>query len=88
MGLDTVELVYAVEEAFGVEFADEDLSAATTVGDLFDLLLAALTESQGHGPLDRENIWRNYKRIVVEQLGVPSESVTLSASFVNDLRVD
>ncbi|MGH3440811.1 MAG: acyl carrier protein [Nitriliruptorales bacterium] len=36
--LDLVELVEAMEEAFGIRIADEDLVDVTTVGEAFALL--------------------------------------------------
>lgn len=36
--LDTVELAMAIEEAFDVEIADEDMDKVSTVGDLENLL--------------------------------------------------
>lgn len=38
MGLDIVELVMALEEQFGVELKDEELVAATTPGEIIDII--------------------------------------------------
>jgi acyl carrier protein len=42
MGLDTVELVMEVEEAFGITIPDEDAEKIQTIGDLYRYLLAKL----------------------------------------------
>ena len=40
--LDTVELVMALEEEFGVEVPEEDLEGVETVGQAFDLVVGKL----------------------------------------------
>jgi acyl carrier protein len=40
MGLDSVELVLEVEDAFGLSIPDEDADSLTTVGMLYDYVLA------------------------------------------------
>jgi len=44
--LDTVELVMAFEEEFGVEIPDEDAEKLTTVGSAIDYLEKKLVEKQ------------------------------------------
>ncbi|MBU6455318.1 MAG: hypothetical protein KGS72_26340 [Cyanobacteria bacterium REEB67] len=38
MGLDSVELVLAIEEEFGIEIADVDAGQIFTVGQMYDYL--------------------------------------------------
>lgn len=42
MGLDSVELVLAIEEAFDITITDEEASGIRTVGDMLDLLVSKL----------------------------------------------
>ena len=42
MGMDSVELVMAIEEEFGVDFASDDLAEIFTVGQTYDFLRKAL----------------------------------------------
>ena len=41
--LDTVELVMALEDEFGLDFPDEDAEKMTTVGKAIDYILAHLS---------------------------------------------
>lgn len=44
--LDTVELVMAFEEEFGIEIPDEDAEKLTTVGRSYDYLKQKLSEAK------------------------------------------
>ena len=44
--LDTVELVMALEDEFGLDFPDEDAEKMTTVGKTIDYILAHLTQEE------------------------------------------
>lgn len=83
MGLDLVEMVFRIEHDFDVALADEELAQATTVGALHDLLLAKLHVSPSAPRA--EAIWRQLQAIVVQELGVPPESVTPAARFYGGL---
>src|SRR6266513_6221453 len=43
MGLDSVELVMAIEEKFGVSIPDEEAQDILTVGDMFQCVISKLT---------------------------------------------
>lgn len=47
--LDDVELVQDIEQAFGIQLPDGELSRCETVGDLFDLVVRRLPEEFGTG---------------------------------------
>lgn len=86
MGMESVELVMAVEEAFGIAISDQDASTATTAGDLRDLILRALW-NQGI-QTDADQVWLKLKDIIVDQLGVSTHQVTPEVDFIRDLGVD
>ncbi len=44
--LDTVELTFALEDAFGIEIPDKDCARLHTVGSVIDYLSARLTPKQ------------------------------------------
>ncbi len=86
MGLDSVQLILAVEEEFGIRVRDEKASEMMTVGDLF---AHVLSQGQNDGKtLDPEIAWTRYVSVVVEQLGVRESAVVPEAEFVGDLRMD
>nr|WP_038160423.1 hypothetical protein [Verrucomicrobium sp. BvORR106] len=86
MGMESVELVMAVEEAFGIAISDQDASTAKTAGDLRDLVLRALRD-QGI-QTDADQVWLKLKDIIVDQLGVSPHQVTPETDFIRDLGVD
>jgi len=83
MGLQTVELIMAVEEAFAVEFSDAIAEKLSTVEDIHGTIVELL-RTRGLNP-DPAEVWEKLKPIVVEQLGVRPEEVFPSARIVEDL---
>ena len=86
MGLDTLELVIAIEEEFNLQISDADAERLGLLGDLHDYVVRALKQ-RGETP-DETEVWERLKKIVVAQLGVRPERVTKSAHIVNDLGAD
>jgi acyl carrier protein len=86
MGLDTVELVMAVEEEFGIEIPNKVATRLISVGAMQDYIMQAL-QSRGASANEAE-VWKRLQSIVVFQLGVRPEEVTREAEFVRDLKAD
>ena len=86
MGLDTVELVMAFEENFGIEISNEAAEAMITVRDVRDFIAAEYQRQ--HRSVDPEAIFEKIRDITVAHLNVRPEIVTLDASFVEDLGAD
>lgn len=86
MGLDTVELIVTLEDAFDVVIPDADASRLAVLGDMHAYLVQAL-RLQGDAP-DQNEVWEKLRTIVVEQLGVEPEQVIPSAHLVFDLKAD
>lgn len=86
MGLDTVDLILAIEAEFGIEIPDADASKLAVLGDMHDYVVRALRQ---RGDLsDEERVWQRLSAVVVEQLGVRPDEVTRTADIVKDLRAD
>jgi acyl carrier protein len=86
MGLDTVELVMAVEEAFELEIPDAAAEKMLTVGDMHAFLVSEISRLGRKG--DSELIFDQMRAIIVRQLGVRPDEVIPSARFVKDLHAD
>jgi len=84
MGLDTVELVMAIEDEFDFQIPNEDASRLESVGDM----LLYIVEKQHIEQEKEDEIWNRLKNIVISQLGVKPEQVTRDARFVKDLGAD
>ncbi|MCP5143266.1 MAG: hypothetical protein H6978_00415 [Gammaproteobacteria bacterium] len=90
MGLDSVELVLAIEEFFDIEIPDDIASEMRTPGDIYDYLIVAI-EKKRFAKTPRvasEVIWTQLVGIIVNQLGVEPDLVTKHTDFVRDLRID
>ena len=87
MGLDTVELVMAIEEGFGLEIPDDKAAKIFTVGDMHAYLVSELRR-HGRPDLDEEGTFAKMRDIICHQTGIKPDEVVPSASFVKDLRLD
>ncbi len=89
MGLESVELVMAFEEEFGVEIPDDEAERIITVGDARDFIVGKLRErAEDPEAVDPEEVWSRIKAIVVDHIGVRPEKVVPEAAFIDDLGVD
>ena len=87
MGLDTVELLMAIEEGFGLEIPNEAAEKLTTVGDMHAYLVLELARL-GRPDRDEVRVYEKMRDIVCAQAGVRPSEVVPTASFVDDLRMD
>ena len=89
MGLDTVDLLWTVEETFSIKISDAAASRMRTVGDLNQFIaeqIAARASRPGHPVIPEPSLtWERLVPIVVEELGVRPEQVTPGAEWARDL---
>ncbi len=75
MGLDTVELVMAIEQEFGIEIPDPDAERMITVGDVYEYLKTRLKSEPVEGCL-RQRIFYKLRRAVIENYNLPREALS------------
>ena len=89
MGLESVEVVLATEDAFGIEITDAEAEKIFTVGDLYDCVIDKLRQSPDVAePLDSQAVWMRLRGVISDQLGIEMVRILKSSRFVEDLRVD
>lgn len=86
MGLDTVELLLAIEEEFGITIPDADAAQLRSVGDLHQLILRR-TETEPRTPAAAA-MWERVVTVVAGELAIPTDRVTPEARFAEDLGID
>jgi len=86
MGLDTVELVMAVEEEFDLEIPDAAAEKMFSVGDMHAYLESELKRLGRES--DSAAILERMRAIIVRQLGVSTDVVVPTATFAKDLNAD
>lgn len=87
MGLDSVELLIAVEKLFEIQIPDDVAEKLTTVGALHQEVVESLYRLERPG-VEPAIVWDLLRNIICMQLGVKPEQVTPQARFVEDLRID
>lgn len=87
MGLDIVELVFAVEDHFELQIPDAEASKLITVGMLQAWIVNELSR-QGRVPVNLERTFEELRDVICRQTGVRPERVVPEARFVQDLRLD
>ena len=86
MGLDSVELIMAIEDEFGVTIPTENAPQLAILGDMHAFIIRKL-QQQGRNP-DESEVWERLQTMVVKQLGVRPEEVTSEANLFTDLGAD
>ena len=77
MGLELVELVMAIEDAFGLTIPDDEASRLETVGQVTDYVVACLRDRAGPpaGPCPSARTFYRLRRELTTRLGVPRPAV-------------
>jgi len=83
MGLDTVELVMAVEKEFGIHIPHSDAGRILTVGELHTFVISEL--GRVGRPLESGDAYEQLRALISYHLGVRPEVVVPEARFVKDL---
>jgi acyl carrier protein len=87
MGLDSVELVLAVEEHFGIEIPNHEAAKLLTVGRLQYWVVTEL-QRRGRASVNPELVFAELRDLICHQIGISPELVEPNARFVEDLRID
>jgi hypothetical protein len=83
LGLDSVELVFAIEAAFDVQVTDAEASQLRTLGDIHHLLVAKLTLAGA--AVDKRALWEQLCQVIVENQGISRDKLVATAEIRRDL---
>ncbi len=83
MGLDVVDLVFAVEQEFEITIDIRDAEQIGTVGQLHRYVLSKLDPGSGD-----EGVWDRLTVIVSEHAGIARDRITEEKHFVHDFGMD
>ncbi len=86
MGLDTVELVMAIEEEFDVTIPDDTAEEMVRVRDVRDWLVAHL-HTKGRDA-DPDDVFTRLRRLTSHTTNIPEDEIGLDARFIDDLAMD
>lgn len=78
MGLDSVELILAIEEEFGIEIPDSEASTIATVGDVYELVKIRVGQVEPASCLS-QRIFHKLRRGLSESYGVERSAITPQA---------
>jgi hypothetical protein len=84
MGLDSVEFVMAVEEAFQVAIPDDTAEQMRTPGDVVDYVLARVGEAEGRTCLEQRAFYR-LRQAAMRTIGVARKVVHPDTRWVDIL---
>jgi hypothetical protein len=81
MGLDTIDLIMRVEEAFGIAISDDDFSNVgkdPTVGDIYQLVLKKVETTTEGGSCITQHVFYKLRQALMEQFNIPRCEITPS----------
>ena len=80
MGLDSVELVLEVEDAFGFSIPDEDAAGLTTMGKLYEYVLAHRFRGKQDACLSSITFYK-IRRALMSVLKIPRDAVRVATEL-------
>jgi acyl carrier protein len=83
MGIDLVWIVIETEEEFDIRLDLDEVPLL--VSDLLKPTIAAIRQQHPDSRLTDNDVWRQLRRMISDQLGVSLDQVTKTANFVTDL---
>ena len=86
MGLESVEIVMAIEDHFGVSIPDEQASRIITVRDMQDEVVRLLVlRGQADTPQLRDQVYNDIVQITAEQMGMDPFLIKPDSTWVGDI---
>ncbi len=79
MGLDTVEILMELEDAFAITFPDSEAERLVSVGDTFEYIVARLAARAPRGPCLSAGTFYRLRRELIDRLEVQRSRVRLDA---------
>ncbi len=83
MGMDLLEIVLEAEEEFDIRLDHDEVPLF--VSDLLAPTIAAIRQQHPDSRLTDDDVWRQLRSMISDQLGIPLEQITKTANFVTDL---
>jgi acyl carrier protein len=78
LGLDSVELVLAIEKEFGVEIPDHDVVQISTVGQMYEWLRVNLRSTKPAQCMT-QRLFYKVRRALISNHGIPKQSISLDS---------
>ncbi len=88
MGLDTVELVMAIEERFDIELPDEETGQTVTLDSLCRLVRQKCVYTQGLSAPSYPDIQAFVAALLQTEFSVSPDKIYPESRFVQDMRLD
>ncbi len=87
MGLDTVELVIAIEDAFEVRFGNEDAAKLTTPAEVTDYLMDRV-RTNGGDPCPSQAGFYRLRSVLMMEFGIPRQQIHPDSSWCELFKSD
>lgn len=81
MGLDSVELLMAVEEEFGIDIPNAEAEGIITAEDLLQVILRHSFPRLG---VNEDEVWERLRRVIIDDTATEPAKVVRSARIIQD----
>jgi acyl carrier protein len=86
MGLDSVELLFEIENAFNIKIPGNEAKQISTVRDFYEVVWRHLKEQQTTH--SRQEVELLINKIIADRIGLAEEEVISTARLTDDLGID